>query len=169
MLVTSLNPVSFHWMSIFLHFPCSLLRVLTSLLQFQKIGYDNAAAVAKLAHKEGSTLKVIISSILVILWLVCVLRDVNTISVCLCANFFYLIFVSVFLWRELFLWRENHILQDVVLQEAALKLQVLTSEEFDSLVVPEKMIGPSNWWRFSETPASPVKGIHCGSCNMLNN
>lgn len=37
-----------------------------------------------------------------------------------------------------------HILQDVVLQEAALKLQVLTSEEFDSLVVPEKMIGPSN-------------------------
>jgi fumarate hydratase class II len=29
---------------------------------FQKIGYDNAAAVAKLAHKEGSTLKVIIST-----------------------------------------------------------------------------------------------------------
>ncbi|KDP28204.1 hypothetical protein JCGZ_13975 [Jatropha curcas] len=50
-----------------------------------KIGYDNAAAVAKLAHKEGSTLK-----------------------------------------------------------EAALKLGVLTSEEFDSLVVPHKMIGPSD-------------------------
>ncbi|CDY63850.1 BnaC04g51800D [Brassica napus] len=50
-----------------------------------KIGYDNAAAVAKKAHKEGSTLK-----------------------------------------------------------EAALKLGVLTSEEFDTLVVPEKMIGPSD-------------------------
>lgn len=31
------------------------------LPSFQKIGYDNAAAVAKLAHKEGSTLKVMIS------------------------------------------------------------------------------------------------------------
>jgi fumarate hydratase class II len=31
-----------------------------------------------------------------------------------------------------------------LLQEAALKLAVLTSEEFDSLVVPEKMIGPSD-------------------------
>lgn len=50
-----------------------------------KIGYDKAAAVAKKAHKEGSTLK-----------------------------------------------------------EAALKLGVLTSEEFDSLVVPEKMLGPSD-------------------------
>lgn len=29
-------------------------------------------------------------------------------------------------------------------QEAALKLGVLTSEEFDNLVVPEKMIGPSD-------------------------
>lgn len=27
-------------------------------LLYQKIGYDNAAAVAKKAHKEGSTLKV---------------------------------------------------------------------------------------------------------------
>ncbi|KAL7226982.1 hypothetical protein ACSBR1_021948 [Camellia fascicularis] len=51
----------------------------------EKIGYDNAAAVAKKAHKEGSTLK-----------------------------------------------------------EAALNLGVLTSEEFDQLVVPEKMIGPSD-------------------------
>nr|XP_012461549.1 unnamed protein product [Gossypium raimondii] len=50
-----------------------------------KIGYDNAAAVAKKAHKEGSTLK-----------------------------------------------------------EAALSLGVLTSEEFDTLVVPEKTIGPSD-------------------------
>lgn len=33
----------------------------------QKIGYDNAAAVAKKAHKEGSTLKVIIPFILVVL------------------------------------------------------------------------------------------------------
>ncbi|GAV85894.1 LOW QUALITY PROTEIN: Lyase_1 domain-containing protein/FumaraseC_C domain-containing protein, partial [Cephalotus follicularis] len=55
------------------------------LYLFQKIGYDNAVAVAKKAHKEGSTLK-----------------------------------------------------------EAALKLGVLTSEEFDSLVVPEKMIDPSD-------------------------
>ncbi|XP_058220368.1 fumarate hydratase 1, mitochondrial-like [Rhododendron vialii] len=50
-----------------------------------KIGYDNAAAVAKKALKEGSTLK-----------------------------------------------------------EAALKLGVLSAEEFDKLVVPEKMIGPSD-------------------------
>ncbi|KAK4491858.1 hypothetical protein RD792_002637 [Penstemon davidsonii] len=50
-----------------------------------KIGYDNAAAVAKTAHKEGSTLK-----------------------------------------------------------DAALKLGVLSSEEFGQLVVPENMIGPSD-------------------------
>ncbi|KAE8676689.1 Fumarate hydratase [Hibiscus syriacus] len=50
-----------------------------------KIGYDNAAAVAKKAHKEGCTLK-----------------------------------------------------------EAALSSGVLTCEEFDNLVVPEKMIGPSH-------------------------
>ncbi|KAK6937342.1 Fumarate lyase, N-terminal [Dillenia turbinata] len=56
-----------------------------SKLLHEKIGYDNAAAVAKKAHKEGSTLK-----------------------------------------------------------EAALRLGVLTSEEFDKLVVPEKMIGPSD-------------------------
>ncbi|RAL43558.1 unnamed protein product [Cuscuta campestris] len=48
-----------------------------------KIGYDHAAAVAKKAHKEGTSLK-----------------------------------------------------------EAALSLGVLSSEEFDQLVVPEKMIGP---------------------------
>ncbi|KAM7276830.1 hypothetical protein ACFE04_018696 [Oxalis oulophora] len=59
------------------------LMLVTSLNP--KIGYDNAAAVAKKAHKEGTTLK-----------------------------------------------------------EAALKLGVLTSEEFDTLVVPEKMIGPSD-------------------------
>ncbi|KAG6412567.1 hypothetical protein SASPL_125249 [Salvia splendens] len=59
------------------------LMLVTSLNP--KIGYDNAALVAKTAHKEGSTLK-----------------------------------------------------------EAALKLGVLTSEEFDTLVVPEKMIGPSD-------------------------
>lgn len=59
------------------------LMLVTSLNP--KIGYDNAAAVAKKAHKEGSTLK-----------------------------------------------------------DAALKLGVLTSEEFDDLVVPEKMIGPSD-------------------------
>ncbi|KAF3627183.1 Fumarate hydratase class II [Capsicum annuum] len=50
-----------------------------------KIGYDNAAAVAKKAHKEGTSLK-----------------------------------------------------------EAALNLNVLTDDEFDKLVVPEKMIGPSD-------------------------
>ncbi|CAK7348355.1 unnamed protein product [Dovyalis caffra] len=59
------------------------LMLVTSLNP--KIGYDNAAAVAKLAHKEGCTLK-----------------------------------------------------------DAALKLGVLTSDEFENLVVPEKMIGPSN-------------------------
>lgn len=59
------------------------LMLVTSLNP--KIGYDNAAAVAKKAHKEGSTLK-----------------------------------------------------------EAALKLGVLSGEEFDKLVVPEKMIGPSD-------------------------
>ena len=31
-----------------------------------------------------------------------------------------------------------------MVQEAALKLGVLTGEEFDQLVVPEKMIGPSD-------------------------
>jgi len=50
-----------------------------------KIGYDNAAAVAKKAHKEGTTLK-----------------------------------------------------------KAALDLGVLTEDEFHELVVPEKMIGPSD-------------------------
>lgn len=34
------------------------------LLLFQKIGYDNAAAVAKKAHKEGSTLKVMLPSLI---------------------------------------------------------------------------------------------------------
>ncbi|KAJ4967723.1 hypothetical protein NE237_014424 [Protea cynaroides] len=48
-----------------------------------KIGYDNAAAVAKKAHKKGTTIK-----------------------------------------------------------EAALNLAVLSSEEFDQLVVPQKMISP---------------------------
>lgn len=38
------------------------------------------------------------------------------------------------------LWYGNFLLQ-----EAALNLGVLTSEEFDELVVPEKMIGPSDW------------------------
>ncbi|XP_075667654.1 fumarate hydratase 2-like [Castanea sativa] len=59
------------------------LMLVTSLKP--KIGYDNAAAVAKKAHKEGSTL----------------------------FNF-------------------------------AWKLGMLTSEEFDTLVVPKKMIGPSD-------------------------
>ena len=36
-----------------------------------------------------------------------------------------------------------------LLQEAALKLGVLTSEEFNNLVVPEKMIGPSDWSSFA--------------------
>lgn len=39
---------------------------------------------------------------------------------------------------------EYHSSQDLILQDAALKLRVLTSEEFDNLVVPEKMIGPSD-------------------------
>ncbi|XP_020271428.1 fumarate hydratase 1, mitochondrial [Asparagus officinalis] len=59
------------------------LMLVTSLNP--KIGYDKAAAVAKKAHKEGTTLK-----------------------------------------------------------EAALNLGVLTAEEFEELVVPEKMIGPSD-------------------------
>lgn len=32
--------------------------MISHVASFQKIGYDNAAAVAKKAHKEGSTLKV---------------------------------------------------------------------------------------------------------------
>ncbi|KAL0746033.1 hypothetical protein Bca101_101453 [Brassica carinata] len=90
MLVTSLNPVSlqmFNSASFFLLqislTQCEVFK--PYCLLYQKIGYDNAAAVAKKAHKEGSTLK-----------------------------------------------------------EAALKLGVLTAEEFDTLVVPEKMIGPSD-------------------------
>ncbi|PPR83335.1 hypothetical protein GOBAR_AA37379 [Gossypium barbadense] len=59
------------------------LMLVTSLNP--KIGYNNAAAVAKKAHKEGSSLK-----------------------------------------------------------EAALNLAMLTEEEFESLVVPEKMIAPSD-------------------------
>ncbi|KAM3292084.1 hypothetical protein ACQJBY_032782 [Aegilops geniculata] len=59
------------------------LMLVTSLNP--KIGYDNAAAVAKKAHKEGTTLK-----------------------------------------------------------ESALSLGVLTEKEFHELVVPEKMIGPSD-------------------------
>ncbi|KAB2068670.1 hypothetical protein ES319_A08G047300v1 [Gossypium barbadense] len=59
------------------------LMLVTSLNP--KIGYNNAAAVAKKAHKEGSSLK-----------------------------------------------------------EAALNLGMLTEEEFESLVVPEKMIAPSD-------------------------
>ncbi|XP_038974287.1 fumarate hydratase 1, mitochondrial-like [Phoenix dactylifera] len=59
------------------------LMLVTSLNP--KIGYDKAAAVAKKAHKEGSTLK-----------------------------------------------------------ESAFNLGVLTEQEFDELVVPEKMIGPSD-------------------------
>ena len=35
---------------------------------------------------------------------------------------------------------------NLIVQEAALKLGVLTAEEFDTLVVPEKMIGPSDWY-----------------------
>ncbi|KAL4202963.1 hypothetical protein AMTRI_Chr02g266090 [Amborella trichopoda] len=59
------------------------LMLVTSLNP--KIGYDNAAAVAKKAHREGTTLK-----------------------------------------------------------DAALSLGVLSSQEFDELVVPNKMIGPSD-------------------------
>ncbi|KAL6217190.1 hypothetical protein ACLB2K_010407 [Fragaria x ananassa] len=72
------------------------LMLVTSLNP--KIGYDNAAAVAKKAHKEGSTLK-----------------------------------------------------------EAALKLDVLTSEEFDSLVVPEKMIASEALLVIFHPSLSPIK------------
>ncbi|CAM8979375.1 unnamed protein product [Rhodiola kirilowii] len=65
-----------------LHLILQSLMLVTALNP--KIGYDNAAAVAKKGHKEGTTLK-----------------------------------------------------------DAALKLGVLTNEEFETLVVPEKMIGPS--------------------------
>jgi fumarate hydratase class II len=65
------------------HFVQESLMLVTALNP--KIGYDKAAATAKKAHKEGTTLK-----------------------------------------------------------EAAIKLGVLTSKEFDELVVPEKMIGPSD-------------------------
>lgn len=41
----------------------------------------------------------------------------------------------------------KHNLNFLILQHAALNLGVLTSEEFEKLVVPEKMIGPSDWNR----------------------
>ncbi|KAK1315637.1 hypothetical protein QJS10_CPA05g00323 [Acorus calamus] len=67
------------------HFELNVYKPLIASGLLRKIGYDKAAAVAKKAHKEGTTLK-----------------------------------------------------------EAALNLNVLTSQEFDLLVVPEKMIGPSD-------------------------
>ncbi|WVY98680.1 hypothetical protein V8G54_030831 [Vigna mungo] len=72
------------------------LMLVTSLNP--KIGYDKAAAVAKKAHKEGTTLKVMVAC--------------------------YPSLVFVF--------------------EAALKIGVLSSEDFDKLVVPEQMLGPSD-------------------------
>jgi len=33
---------------------------------------------------------------------------------------------------------------EMIFQEAALKMGVLSSEDFDKLVVPEKMLGPSD-------------------------
>lgn len=70
MLVTSLNPVS---LSLLIFFYFFILLTFGARPIFssiccpfyclcQKIGYDNAAAVAKKAHKEGSTLKVIVTS-----------------------------------------------------------------------------------------------------------
>jgi fumarate hydratase class II len=41
----------------------------------QKIGYDNAAAVAKKAHKEGTTLKVIVA--LIPLYFICIRLDLQ--------------------------------------------------------------------------------------------
>ena len=60
MLVTSLNPVSF-LLSILKLPNFYILLKLNFICLFQKIGYDKAAAVAKTAHKEGTTLKVMIS------------------------------------------------------------------------------------------------------------
>ncbi|TXG54283.1 hypothetical protein EZV62_019539 [Acer yangbiense] len=81
------------------------LMLVTSLNP--KIGYDNAAAVAKKAHKEGTTLKNEYAPGLAY-------AGVHPIAM----------FASYV--------------------DAALKLGELTSEEFDTLVVPEKMIGPTD-------------------------
>ncbi|MQL97771.1 hypothetical protein Taro_030473 [Colocasia esculenta] len=67
------------------HFELNVYKPLIASALLRKIGYDNAAAVAKKAHKEGTTLK-----------------------------------------------------------DAALNLGVLTAQEFEELVVPDKMIGPSD-------------------------
>ena len=47
----------FQLLSMYTHCWNTLL-ITESCYLFQKIGYDNAALVAKTAHKEGSTLKV---------------------------------------------------------------------------------------------------------------
>ncbi|GFZ19379.1 fumarase 1 [Actinidia rufa] len=86
---------------------------------FWKISYDNAAAVSKKALKEGtqgSTLKVMLVSHFVQYW--AVLHKLGTVHGSNLKNF-------------------------NLEQEAALKLGVLSSEELDKLVVPEKMVGPS--------------------------
>lgn len=89
----------------------------------QKIGYDNAAAVAKKAHKEGCTLKVMIPTL--------VYAIMKT-----CFSFVFALDILMAIISNLF--------YHIILQEAALKLGVLSSDEFDTLVVPEKMIGPSD-------------------------
>ena len=46
-------------------------------------------------------------------------------------------------------------LQKSIVQDAALKLGVLASEEFDNLVVLEKMIGPSHWQAYKDWSHCP--------------
>jgi len=60
MLVTSLNPVSFLLSIMKVPNFYNLLK-LNFMCLFQRIGYDKAAAVAKTAHKDGTTLKVMIA------------------------------------------------------------------------------------------------------------
>ncbi|KAF9688127.1 hypothetical protein SADUNF_Sadunf02G0164900 [Salix dunnii] len=172
------------------------LMLVTSLNP--KIGYDNAAAVAKLAHKEGSTLKVMISSHLRVaasslLELLAVAREEGSGRSSGVASGVVEEPLAWWLtagWSCCRLWpahalstetrergapsgkrKENYnkeergrpeLMTMIVLPElgkmerwlsrrvgaaaveAAPKLGMLTGEEFDILVVPEKMIGPSD-------------------------
>jgi len=154
---------------------------LSLICLFQKIGYDKAAAVAKKAHKEGSTLKVMMmpsyscffcfSSVI---WplsmkiqkkMTLILNKFSVRSIYFCKYHFdsyiglriidsSIVCMDEFIPITWFLhagstiflnywnWNDD--------QEAALKLGVLTSEEFDSLVVPEKMLGPSDWLAYDD-------------------
>jgi hypothetical protein len=70
----------------------------------QKIGYDNAAAVAKKAHKEGTTLKVIIAFVQFALFPVVLILQISCKVMCAqhtftslleCENFLFLLDIKI--------------------------------------------------------------------------